>query len=151
MNISILLISILNSIQSSSSEHIAIHTLIYPITPLLQVFCKFSILTISYPSIVFNSYSMTLLVPIYDSFRPASRPTVLCRLHSFPFITKCNILEMWLVSLVCLPFLYMHTAYLISNIIRCACYGTTYVSLFIKSLLGILKCDISIPTVYATL
>ena len=43
-----------------------------------------------------------------------------------------------------------HIADLISNIIRGACYGTTYVSLFNNSLFSIMKCARSIPVVHAS-
>ena len=61
------------------------------------------------------------------------------------------ILATWLVCLVPLPLLATHTAYFISNIMRCACSGTTYGSLFISSLFSIMKCDNAIPVVHDTL
>ena len=151
MNISNLLSWILNSIQSSHSEHIFLQTLLYPITSLVQVFFQFSSLTIAYHNIGFNSYSLTVLVKKFDSCRPPSHHTVLCSLHSSSFITKWILLSMCLVRLVYLQFLAMHIADLLSNITRGDCYVTTYVSLFRKSLFGILKCYRSIPELHATL
>ena len=59
MNTSNSLSRILNSIQLSHSEHVILHTLLYPFTPLAQVFYPLSSLTIAYPNIVFNSCYLT--------------------------------------------------------------------------------------------
>ena len=74
---------------------------------------------------------------MYSNFRHPSHHTFLCRLHSSPFITKWILLEMCLVCLVYLPFLDIHTSYLISNIMRGTYYGTTYEYLFISSVLSL--------------
>ena len=58
---------------------------------------------------------------------------------------------MCLVCLAYLQFLAMHTSDLQYNMMICACYGTTYVSLFISSLFHSLKFNISIPAVHAAL
>ena len=50
--------------------------------------------------------------------------------HLSPFLTKFILLEMFLVCLVSLPFLAIHTSDLLSNIIRGASSGTIYGSLF---------------------
>ena len=100
MNIFNSYILILNSIQSSPSKHIIIQTHIYPITPLLQVFFELSSLTIAYPNLVFTSSSLTFLVPLYANFIPPSHHTVLCKLHSLPFLTKFILLPMCMVCLV---------------------------------------------------
>ena len=140
MKISNSLSLVINSIQSSHSEHIFIQTLLYPITHIWQVFCQLSSLTIACPNLGFNSYSLTSLVPIYDSWRPPSQHTVLCRLYYSPFITRWIFMSVCLVCLISLPFLDIHTSELISNITRGAFSGTTYVFLFISSLFRILKC-----------
>ena len=53
-------------------------------------------------------------------------------------------MEMCLMCLVSLPFLAIHTADLLSKIMRGACYGITSGSLFKNSLFRILKCVIAI-------
>ena len=58
---------------------------------------------------------------------------------------------MCLVGLVSLPLLYMQIADLPSNIMRGACSGTTYGSLFNNLLFIILECARSIPAVHAAL
>ena len=58
---------------------------------------------------------------------------------------------MCLVRLVSLLLLAMQIDDLLSNIIRDACYIITYVSLFMNSLLNILKYDRAITVVHATL
>ena len=60
-------------------------------------------------------------------------------------------MAMFLVCLVLLTLLAIHTAYLLSNIMRGACYGTTYVSLLVNSFFIILKCARSIPEVRSEL
>ena len=50
--------------------------------------------------------------------RPPSKKSILCILHLSPFLKKCALLAMCLVCLVSLPLLAIHTAHLISNIIR---------------------------------
>ena len=54
---------------------------------------------------------------------------------------------MRLVCLVSLQLLATHTAYLIPIMMICACYGTTNVSLFIRSLFIIIKRANAIPEV----
>ena len=151
MNISNSLSQILNSIQLSNSEHIVIHTLLYNITPLVKVFSQLSSLTIAYPNIGFNSFSLTLLVPMSANYRPPSRKNILCIFHYSPFVTKCILLEMYMVWFLFLPLLSIHIADLLSNIIRVACSGTTSVSLFNNSLFSIMECDRSIPILHASL
>ena len=141
----------LNSIQYSHSEHIVFHTLMYPVASIWQVLCQFSSLTISYYNLWFNSYSLTFLVPMSDSCRTPSHHTVLWKFHYSPFLTKFVILEIYLVYLVSLKFLSIHISYFIYNIMKGACYGTTYVSLFKNPLFSILKCDKAIPAVHAYL
>ena len=58
---------------------------------------------------------------------------------------------MRLVCMVSLTFLDINTAYFISNIMRGACSGTKYGSLFIGSLFRILKCARDIPELHAAL
>ena len=116
----------------NSSEHLALQTLLYPITPLVQVLYQLSSLTIVYSNLLFNSPSLTFLVPMSANCIPSSHHTVLWIIHSFPFITKCILLTMCLVCFVSLPLLAIHTDYLISNMMIGACSATTYVSLFIS-------------------
>ena len=140
MNISnSLSLVLLNSIQLINSEHLVLKTLLYHINPLLQVLCQLSSLTILYPNIVWNSYPLPLLVPMSDKCRPLSYQNVLCRLHSSPFIKKCILLEMCLVCLVSLPLLSIHTSDLLSNIMRGAYCGNTYVSLSTNLIIIILN------------
>ena len=49
-----------------------LQTLLYPVIPILQVFCQLSSLTISYPNPGLNISSLILLVPMYVSYRPPS-------------------------------------------------------------------------------
>ena len=151
MNISNSLGQILNSIQSSHSEHIFLQNLLYHITPLVQVFCQFSMLSIEYPNLGFNSYSLTFFVPMYTSCRTPLHHTTMWKFHSSPYITKCILLEMCLVCLVLSTFVAIHSAGCISNIMRGAFSGTIFGSLFRYSLFSTLKFDRSIPTVHAAL
>ena len=128
-----------------SSENFVLHNFLYHITPIVKVLCKFSSITMSYPNLGLNSYSTTLLVPMSENLRPTSHHTVLCIFHSSRFLTKCIIMAMCMVCLVSFSLLDIHTSYLLSTIIRGACYGTTYGFLFISSLFRILKCANSIP------
>ena len=123
----------------------------YPFTPVWNVLCQLSILTIVYPNLGFNSSFLTLLVPISDSYRSSSYHTVLFKFHSLPFLKKCILLVQCLVCLVSLPFLAMQKPDLLYNIIRVACSGTKSVSLFNNSLFVILKCARAIPEVHAAL
>ena len=145
------MIQIQNSIQLSHSYHIVLHNLMYTVTPLLQVFCQLSIITISYPNLGLNSSSLTLLVPISVNCISPSHHTVFYKLLSSTFLTNCILLEMCLVCLVFFPCLDMHIADLISNIIRGAWSGTTSVYLFRNSLFRILKCARSITALRAAL
>ena len=77
---------VLNLIHSNNSEHIVIWTLMYPFTPLWQFFCQLSSLTIGYPNLGFNSYSITFFVPMYSSCIPPSHHTVLWNFHCSPFL-----------------------------------------------------------------
>ena len=133
MNISNSFSQVFNSIQLSHSEHIVLQTLMYPITPLVKVFCQLSSLTIAYSNMGFNSFSLTLLVPISSSCRPPSHHTILCRLNYYSFFTMCILLEICMACLVSLPFLAIHKFNLLYNIIRSAFNETTSVSLFINS------------------
>ena len=142
---------ILNSIQSSHSEHIVLQNLLYTFTPLVQMFFQLSSLTIEYPNIWFNSSSLTFLVPIYANYRPPSNHTVFWILHSSSFITKFILLEMCLVCFVSLSLSAIHIDDLPSNIIRGACYGTTSGFFFKNSLFSILECARDIPAVCASL
>ena len=142
---------ILNSIQSSHSKQTVTQTLVYPITPLSRVFYQFSILIIACPNLGFNSYSLTFLVPMSDNCRPLSNHTVFFRLHSLPFLTNCILMEMCLLCLVYLPLFSIHTAYLLSNIIRRDCSVTTYVSLLNNSLFIILDYGGAVPAVHTIL
>ena len=146
MNVSTSLSQIFNLIQSSHSEFIVHHNLLYTITPILQVFCQLSSILIAYPNLGFNSSYLTVLVPMSDSFIPFSCHTYLCKFLSWPFLTNCIILVMCLVWLMSLPILAIHTYDFISNTMRSACCGTTSGSLFRNSLFIILKCGRSIPT-----
>ena len=88
---------VLNPIQSIHSYHIFLHSLLYPVIPLSQVFCQYLSITIAYPNLEFNSFSLTLLVPMSASLRPPSQHTVVCKLHSSTFLTELIHLEMCLV------------------------------------------------------
>ena len=141
MNISNSLSRVSNSIQSIHSEHIVIQTLLYPVTPLWQLLCQFSSLTIAYPNIVLNSSSLALLVQMYASFRTPSHHTVLWKLHSSPFLTKWILLEICLVFLVYLQLFSIQIDDLLSIIMSVSCSGTTHESLFKNQLFRILQCD----------
>ena len=58
---------------------------------------------------------------------------------------------MHLVFLLSFPLLAIHAADFLSNIMRGACLGTKYGSLFIRSLFSIMKCAKSIPEVHIAL
>ena len=119
----------------------------YPITPLVQVLFQLSSLTIAHHNLGFNSSYLTLLVPMSSSCRPTSHHTVFWILKYSPFLTKCIVLEMCMVYFLFLSFLAIHTYDLLSNIIKGACYGNTYVSLFRNSLFSILDYTRAIPAV----
>ena len=89
--------------------------------PFFLKFYQFSSIAIEYPNLGFNSSSLVLLVPGYVSCRSSLHHTIVCKFHYSPFFTKFILLEMRLVCFVSLPFLDMHIADLISNIIRCVC------------------------------
>ena len=109
-----------------SSEHLVLQTLLYSVYLFVQLLSQLSSLTIVYSKLVFNASSITLFFPIPEIFRTPSHHTVLWRLHSSPFPMKYIFLQKWLVWLVSLTFLYIHTAYLLSNMIRVSCSGTAY-------------------------
>ena len=118
-----------------SPERFVFQTLLYSITYIVQVICSFSSLTIAYTNLLFNSYSLTFLVTMSDNCIPPSHHTVLCKIHSLQFLTKWILLEICIVCFVYLPLLSTYTDYLISNITRSDCYGTTSGYLFIRSFL----------------
>ena len=149
MNISNSLCRFLNSIQWSYSEHIILHTLLYPVTLILKVFCQVSRLTIEYPNPGFNSSSLTFLVPIYASYRHTSYHTVLYIFQSSTFLTKCILLEICIVCLVSLPLLAVHIADFIFNIMIDDYSGTKSGSVLNNSLFSILKCSRAINPVHA--
>ena len=129
------------------SEHIVLNNLLCPITPLLQVFFQLSSLDIAYTNLGFISYYLILLPVISASCRPPSHQTVFWKMRYFPFLIKFTSLVMFLLFLVSLPLLAINTADFISTIIRGACYGTTYGSLFRNSFFSILKCARAIHVV----
>ena len=88
---------------------------------------------------------------MYSNCKHPSHHTVLCRFHSSPFLTKYIIMAMCLVYLVSLQFFSIPAADFLYNIIRGACFGTIYVSLFIYSIFRILKCTRDSPSVHASL
>ena len=62
---------------------------------------------------------------------PYSHHTALCKFdYFFSFLTKCMLLEMWMVGFVSLPFLAIYISDSVTNIIIGACFVTTYGSLF---------------------
>ena len=127
-------------------------TILYYITPLVQVFClQFSSLTIIYFILGVRSGSLTLLVPMSANCRPPSHQSILRILHFSPLLTKCILLEMCLECLVSLPFLAMHMADLLSKTIKGVYFGTMYGSSFNNSWTNILKCDKAIPSVHSAL
>ena len=134
-----------------SSEHPVTQTLLPLITVLVQLLYHITSLIIVYSSLVFNSSCLTLFGTIYDHCRPPSHHNVLWKLYSSQFLTKCILLETFLVCLVSFPLFSIHTADFISNIMRGSCNRTTYGSLFISSLFRIMKCENSIPVVHAAL
>ena len=151
MNIPNSLIRIFNSIQFSHPEHIFLQNIRYHVTPFVQLFCQLSSINIEYPNLGFNSSSLKFLVLLSARFRTTLHHTVLWIFHSSPFLTECIILEIFLVYLVSLPLLAIHTVDLLINIIIGACSGITYGYLFNNSLFSILKCDRSIAEVCAVL
>ena len=79
-------------------------TILYYITPLVQVFClQFSSLTIIYFILGVKSGSLTFLVPMSANCRPPSHQSILCILHFSPFLKKCILLAICLVCFVSLP------------------------------------------------
>ena len=88
---------------------------------------------------------------MFANYRPPSHHTVLCIFNSSPFIETLILMGICPVCLFSLPFLFVHTADFISNIMRGAYSGTTYVSLFLRSLFNILKCAKAITEVNAAL
>ena len=98
-----------------------------------------------------NSSSLTLLVLMSNNWISPSYYTVLWRFQYSSFLTKFIHLVMCLVCLVSLPFLSIHTAELLSNIMISAYYLTTSVSFFIISLFIILNFDRAIPAVHSIL
>ena len=139
MKISNSLSLILNLFQSIHSERIVLQTPLYHITHIVQLFCILSSLSIEYTNLWFNLSSLTCLVPMFVSCRPPSYHTVLCKFYYSPFLSKCVHLAIRLIFLVSLPLLAIHIADLLSNIIRGACYGTTYGSFLNNPLFRILK------------
>ena len=94
-------------------------TILYSITPLVQVFClRLSILTIIYLIIGVRSGSLKFLVPMSANCRPPSHQSILCILHFSPFLTKFILLEMCMVCLVYLPFLAIHIADILSKTMK---------------------------------
>ena len=141
-----------NSIEYNHSELLFFITILYSMTPLVQVFCiQFSSLTIIYFILGVRSGSLTFLVPMSANYRPPSHQSIFCILHFSQFLTKCIFLAMCLVCLVYLPFLAMHIADLPSETIKGACFGTMSGSLFNNSWTNILKWAKSIPAVHAAL
>ena len=65
-------------------------TLLYPITPLLQVLYQFSSISIYYPNLGFNSSSLKFLVSLSSNCRPPSNHAVLCKYEPSPFLTNCS-------------------------------------------------------------
>ena len=125
MNISNPLIQVFNSIQLNHSENVFLQTLLYPVTPIVKMVYQLSIIIISYPNLWFNLYSLKFFVPISSSFRSRSHHTALCKFHASPFLTKYILLIICLVCLVSLTLSAIHKSDLLSNIIKCACSGTT--------------------------
>ena len=108
------------STQSSLvySELLFFITILYSITPLVQVFClQLWSLIIIYFILGVRSGSLTFLVPMSVNCRPPSHHSILCIFHFSQFLTKCILLAMCLVCLVSLTFLSMHMADLLSNTI----------------------------------
>ena len=110
MNISKSLSRIINSIQYIHSEHIVLLTLLNPISPIVQVICQLSSLTIAYPNLVFNSSSLKFLVTMSASCIPPSHQTSVCRFQSSPFFKECVIMEIYLVCLFYSSLLAIHTS-----------------------------------------
>ena len=151
MNISNSLSQLIKSNHSSISEHILLQNFLFPVTPLWQGLFQLSSLTIVYPNLGFNSYYLTLMVLIFVSFIPPSHHTVLWKLQYSPFLKELVLLEICLVCLVYLPLSAMQIADFLSNLIKDAFFGTTYVSLFKNSLFIILECASAIYAVHAEL
>ena len=100
-------------------------TILYYITPLVQVLClQLSSLTIIYFILGVRSGSLTILVPMSTNCRPPLHQSILCILHFSPFLTKCILLAICMVCFVSLPFLAMHIADLLSKTIKGASFGT---------------------------
>ena len=95
-----------------------------------SVLYQLSSLAIIYFILGVKSLSPTFLVAMSANCRPPSHQSILCILNFSPFLTKCALLQMYLVLLLSFPFLSMHTSDLPSNIIIGAYSGTIYGSLF---------------------
>ena len=98
-----------------------------------------------------ESCSPTFLVAMSTNCRLPSHQSILCILNFSSFLTKCTLLEIWIVCLVYLPSLSIHTSDLLSSIIRRGFYGTIYGSLLKNSQSNILKCAKAIPAVHTEL
>ena len=142
-------------VESSTQSNLVIHNYFSTEYPVFchpyctSVLYQLSSLTILYFILGVKSRSPTFLVEISANWRPPSHRSILCILHFSPFLTKCIILEMWLVCLVYLPFLDINTADLPSNITRGASYGIIYGSLFNNSWINTMKCAKAIPAAKA--
>ena len=108
-------------------------------------------LTITYFILEVKSGSPTFSVTMSANCRPPLHKSILWIFHFSPFLTKCIILAICLMSLVSLPILAIHTAEFLTNIIRGASSGNLSGLLFRNSWINNLKCDIAIPAVHAAL
>ena len=136
----------------SHIEHLATQTLLYLVTPLVQeLSLSFQDLPWYIWILGFKLFSPTFLVANYFNCRPPSHKSILCMLHFLPFIKKYILLEIWLVCLVYLPFLYIQASDFLSIIIRGDVSGTISWSLFKNSRINTLKCAKDIHAVYAAL
>ena len=116
-----------------------------------SVLSQLSTLTIIYFILGVKSCSPIFLVEMSANYRPPSHQSILCIFHFYPFLTKCILLAMCLVSLVSLPLLTIHISDLLSNTIREDSSGTMPGSLFKNSWINILKYAKAISIVHVTL
>ena len=117
----------------------------------LSVIHHLSRLTMIYFILGCISFYLTYLVAIYSNCITPSHQSIFCIFHFLPFLIKFTFLSMCLVHSASLPFLDIHTADLLSNIIRGGYSGNIYEYLFNDSWINIPKCAKAIPAVHAAL
>ena len=99
-------------------------------TSCTSVLPQLSSLTIIHFIMGVKSCFPTFLVEMSSNCIPPSHQSILCIRQFSPFLTKCTLLAIFLLCLVPFPLLAIHTADLLSNIIRGFYSGTISGPLF---------------------